>query len=412
VSLLNPVGAVIQAIITVYNTIAFFVERIKQIAALVEAIVDSIANIAAGKLDAAANYVERTLGRTVPVILGFLARFIGLGDVSGAIKKVIETIQLKVDAAIDRAIAWLIEKAKALFGKGDEDPRWAAAVAGVSADVDALKEEERSEAGITKLIPGWKTKYQFTELAVKREGGELVIEGAMSPGRKVKSVKDDATIVAELKGEEWIQIKRGKGWLVAELDSVDEKAREIKWTEDFPVSGTVKGTTAFKEYGTLVRKYIPGTEPYFAPEKLKEENAKDDWGDSFPTAKKVLNYRANDDDDQSHVPEGKNWHHIHEQSGEGPNSVVNLVLTSASNNSTFNVWFTQRQLGVNRPGDPDIGYLEGTGPKTLRTYLKDKGNPDLWKRWGYACLALHKVSVQPGTPAAKGKWNAIPKEAS
>jgi hypothetical protein len=140
VSMLNPVGALIQAIITIYNTIAFFVERIKQILALVEAIVDSIANIAAGKLADAANYVERTMARTIPVILGFLARFIGLGDVSGAIKKVITAIQAKVDQAIEKVIAWVVEKAKALFGIGDKE---AAAAPGSVPEAAFEDEEER-----------------------------------------------------------------------------------------------------------------------------------------------------------------------------------------------------------------------------------------------------------------------------
>ena len=50
-----------EAIIETYRTIEFFIKRINQILALVEAIVDSIANIAAGKISAAANYVEKTL---------------------------------------------------------------------------------------------------------------------------------------------------------------------------------------------------------------------------------------------------------------------------------------------------------------------------------------------------------------
>ena len=121
-TMFNPAGAVIQAVIATYNTVAFFIERIKQIVSLVEAIVDSIANIAEGKIAAAANWIEAAMARAIPVILGFLARLIGLGDVSGAIKKVITTIQEKVDKGIDAVIAWVVEKAKSLFGKGDDKP--------------------------------------------------------------------------------------------------------------------------------------------------------------------------------------------------------------------------------------------------------------------------------------------------
>lgn len=126
VTMFNPAGAIIQAIIATYNTVAFFIERIKQILAFVEAVVDSIANIANGKIAQAANYVERAMGRTIPVILGFLARLIGLGNVSEAVKKVITAIQAKVDKGIDAVIKWVVDKAKSLFGGKTEDAKGAA----------------------------------------------------------------------------------------------------------------------------------------------------------------------------------------------------------------------------------------------------------------------------------------------
>jgi len=49
-SLLSPVGAIIQAIIKTYTTVQFFIQRINQILDLVESIVDSIAAIASGAI--------------------------------------------------------------------------------------------------------------------------------------------------------------------------------------------------------------------------------------------------------------------------------------------------------------------------------------------------------------------------
>jgi len=414
VTMFNPAGAIIQAIIATYNTVAFFIERIKQILAFVEAVVDSIANIANGKIAQAANYVERAMARTIPVILGFLARLIGLGNVSEAVKKVITAIHAKVDKGIDAVIKWVVDKAKSLFGKGDkddaDDPRWIAAVSGVSGDVDAMPEEEKNEEGFNKRLPGWKSQYQFTELTVEHQQGELVIEGAMSPKKKVKGIKESDAIVKELDGERWIQVKRGSGWIVGALDGVDKAKTEIRYAVVFPAAGTVKATTQFSQYDKLVRKYQPGTEGYLSPEALASANSTNDWGSNFALARKVLNYRANENNDQSRNPSGKQWHHIHEQSGGGPSSVSNLALTSASNNSDFNIWFGRPQSAVTRGGE--IGHLEGTGAAPLRTYLKEKDNPELWRRWGYACLVLHNVSVEPGGPTDKGKWNQIPAEAS
>jgi hypothetical protein len=86
------------------------------------------------------------------VILGFLARLIGLGDVSEAIKKVITTIQAKVDKAIDAVIAWIVEKAKALYGAAKE--------------------------AVGKLIAWWEASEKFT--TEDGEAHELTFEGSES----------------------------------------------------------------------------------------------------------------------------------------------------------------------------------------------------------------------------------------
>ena len=106
-SLLSPVGAIVQAIIKTYTTIQFFVQKINQILDLVESIVDSIAAIASGAISSAANFVERTMARTIPVILDFLARFIGLGDVGAQVQTTIRNLQGAVDRMLDRAVEWI-----------------------------------------------------------------------------------------------------------------------------------------------------------------------------------------------------------------------------------------------------------------------------------------------------------------
>jgi hypothetical protein len=200
-TMFNPAGAIIQAIIATYNTVAFFIERIKQILALVEAIVDSIAAIAAGKLAQAANFVERSMARTIPVILGFLARLVGLGDVSTAVKNVITTIQAKVDKGIDIVINFIVTKAKALFGTDkpgaadpkaagkDEDPKWVAGVAGVSAEIEQMEGAGGLGAeDLQKAIPAWKQKYGFSALEVNDTDAGWDVQGAMSAKRGVKVI--------------------------------------------------------------------------------------------------------------------------------------------------------------------------------------------------------------------------------
>jgi hypothetical protein len=111
-SLLSPVGAFIQAIIGIYNTIMFFIERARQIAQVVASFIDSIAAIASGAVDAAAARVEATLAGFLTTVISFLARFAGLGNVSDMVKKVVDKIRAPIDKALDRVVDWIISIAK------------------------------------------------------------------------------------------------------------------------------------------------------------------------------------------------------------------------------------------------------------------------------------------------------------
>jgi hypothetical protein len=117
-TMFNPVGAIVQAIITIYNTVMFFIERINQIVDLVEAIINSVNKIATGDVGAAANWVEQALARAIPVIIGFLARLLGLGGLSDKIKSIIHKVQAVVDKAIDKLIEKIVAGIGKLFGKG------------------------------------------------------------------------------------------------------------------------------------------------------------------------------------------------------------------------------------------------------------------------------------------------------
>lgn len=125
VSMFNPVGAIVQAVLTIYNVIMFFVERIDQIMQLVSTIVNSLGAIVAGKIDAAAQRVEQVMAQMIPLIIAFLARLLGIGGIAGRVMKIIKKVQRKVDKAIDKLlkkvvkkIKGLLKKGKAAFGKG------------------------------------------------------------------------------------------------------------------------------------------------------------------------------------------------------------------------------------------------------------------------------------------------------
>src|SRR5205085_2410977 len=109
---LNPAGAFIQAILAIYNTIMFFVERLRQIARVAAAFVDSISSIAAGAIGAAANRVEQTMGGLLTLVISFLARLVGLGRVSDAVKNIVARIRAPIDRALDRVVEWIAAGAR------------------------------------------------------------------------------------------------------------------------------------------------------------------------------------------------------------------------------------------------------------------------------------------------------------
>jgi hypothetical protein len=117
VSMFNPAGAIIQAIIAIYNVVMFVIEKAQQIMALVEAVINSVHAIATGAIGGAISWIEKALASAIPVVIGFLARLLGLSGISEKIQGFIKKVQAKVDAAIDKVIAKIVAVVKKLVGK-------------------------------------------------------------------------------------------------------------------------------------------------------------------------------------------------------------------------------------------------------------------------------------------------------
>ncbi|MCG3156683.1 MAG: hypothetical protein DKINENOH_03307 [bacterium] len=118
ISFFNPAGALIQAVIAIYNTVKFFIERINQIREFAASVFNSIAEIASGNLGKAANAVENAIAKSIPVIISFLASLIGLGGISKKIQEIIKKIRQPIDKAIGKVVGWIVKQAKKLYEKG------------------------------------------------------------------------------------------------------------------------------------------------------------------------------------------------------------------------------------------------------------------------------------------------------
>lgn len=146
IGLLNPASAFFKACKAIYDIVMFFIERGSQILALVNAVIDSMASIAQGNIAVAAKFVEDALAKAIPVAIGFLASLLGLGDISGEIRKIIDKAQAPINEAIDWVIHQAVKLVKAagkfvggLFGGEKEEDKEVSRTDGASVAVKLAK---------------------------------------------------------------------------------------------------------------------------------------------------------------------------------------------------------------------------------------------------------------------------------
>lgn len=104
---ISGITAVINTMITIYNTIQTIGRYANQILRIVDAVLDRISELASGAITGAAKLIEDLMDKALPLAIGFLAGVLGLGDLSDRIQEIIGVVREKVTEGID----WLIDKA-------------------------------------------------------------------------------------------------------------------------------------------------------------------------------------------------------------------------------------------------------------------------------------------------------------
>jgi hypothetical protein len=189
-SMLNPAGAIVQAVTAIYNTVMWLVENASRIVALIEAVVNSVHAIATGAIGGAASWIEQALAKQVPIAIAFLARLIGLGGLSEKIREFITKVQEKVRAAVlswlKRAWAWL----KKLFGRAaKEDANKASPGIEMSVEMNGASHElqvsiaPQAELVMKSIAGGFIAKIDKTIEKLQKSGGS----GRIAALRKLRS---------------------------------------------------------------------------------------------------------------------------------------------------------------------------------------------------------------------------------
>ncbi|MCU0348063.1 MAG: DUF4157 domain-containing protein, partial [Saprospiraceae bacterium] len=209
---LNPVGAFIQAIIAIYNTIMFLIERISQIIQVGRSVLDGIMAIAAGIIAPAAQRVEQTMAGLLTLVISFLARIAGLGRISDAVRGIIQRIRQPIDRALDRVVNWLVGMARR-FVRGvaqagvPQDPNDRLRL-GMAAAVGAVNRFAGRSVGklvLTPLLSAIRIRYGFQSLEAVEDEGYWSVDGVVNPRnrRRTSALNDrvggiDPDAVAEM----------------------------------------------------------------------------------------------------------------------------------------------------------------------------------------------------------------------
>lgn len=211
-SMLSPAGALIQAIIAIYNTIMFFKERLSQIAQVAAAFIDGIAAIAAGNIGPAANRVEQVMARSLTVVISFLARIAGLGKVADAVTNIINKVRAPIDKGMDKAVDWIVAQAKKLgkllidkvTGKANRTPEdlkkdIERAKRELPGKIDGLLASGPSKLRVRAQLLIWKLQYKLTDLSLTEAGEEGQFVATINPtfniGGKVPIYVSDAELI-------------------------------------------------------------------------------------------------------------------------------------------------------------------------------------------------------------------------
>ncbi|MEU8882428.1 hypothetical protein [Streptomyces hydrogenans] len=116
-SLLNPASAFVRAVKGIIDIVTFVVNQGAQIADFVNAVLDAVIEIANGGAAGVPKMVETALAASIPLLIGFLAALLGIGNLANKVKSVFQAVSKPVNRAIDKIVDFIAKKGKALWQK-------------------------------------------------------------------------------------------------------------------------------------------------------------------------------------------------------------------------------------------------------------------------------------------------------
>lgn len=219
-SLITPAGALVKAVMAVYDFLTFLVEKARALAEFVNSILDTLEEICNGVSQKVATRIETSLARTLPLAIDLLARVLRLGAIPAKIKNVLEKVGAPVRGFVSRLIARaaaygkkLMTGGKKALGKlvGKADRRTPAekkrdAEKGVEVATNAVNALSGSDVGakvIRPVLVAVQVRYRMASLKPVAKDGVWYVHGVVNPkiiGKSHKKVAFELAITRRRTG--------------------------------------------------------------------------------------------------------------------------------------------------------------------------------------------------------------------
>jgi len=111
ISMVVPVAGGASALLSIYDGISFLMSHMDEIAALVNRVIGALGRIMAGDIGPAARAIEDAMAGTLPLVLKFLFRLMGINidSIGDRIKSFLGGIRKRIDAALTKLIDFIVK---------------------------------------------------------------------------------------------------------------------------------------------------------------------------------------------------------------------------------------------------------------------------------------------------------------
>ncbi len=126
VTLCTPVGDIVDLLMIIYKAVRFFLDKMAALGRFMATLKDAVTRVAMGDVWHAGAQVYNAVVASVPLLLGFIANLLGLGDVGKPLRAALAALTAPIRRIEAKLVALLVSKgqalAAALHGQGRGTP--------------------------------------------------------------------------------------------------------------------------------------------------------------------------------------------------------------------------------------------------------------------------------------------------